>query len=78
MATSGEALAAGREIAAVTVSFWVYMGTSSHQGQGRQRPKWNLDVQVGLDTEVGSWQVAHLWHPSARASGHAALCLELI
>lgn len=54
MATSGETLAAGREIVPVTTAFWVYMGTSSHQGQGRQRPKWNLDVRVGLDMEVGS------------------------
>lgn len=60
MATSGEALTAGRGMAAVTMAFWVYMGSSSHQSQGRQRPKWNLDVQVGLDMEVGSWQVAHL------------------
>lgn len=45
---------------AVTRAFWVYMGTASHQGRSRQRPKWNPYVQVGLDMEVGSWQVAQL------------------
>lgn len=60
MAISGEVLAAGGEIAAVTMAFWVCVGTASHQGQGRQRPKWSLDVRVGLDMEVGSWQVAQL------------------
>lgn len=78
MATSGEAPAAERGIAAATLAFWIYVGTASHQGQGERRTKWNLGVQVGLDVEVGPWQVAQFQHPSARAAGQAAPCPGLI
>lgn len=58
MVPSGEAPAAEGGIAAATLAFWISVGSASHQGQGGRRPKWNLAVQVGLDMEVGPWQVA--------------------
>lgn len=57
MATSGETPAAEGEIAAATLTFWIYVGTASPQGQGGRGPKWDLSVQVGLDMEAEPWQV---------------------
>lgn len=57
MATSGEMLAAGREIAAVTSAFWVCRHCQP-PGSGQAEAKMELDVQAGLDMEVGSWQAA--------------------
>lgn len=69
MVTSGEVPATERE----SLAFWISVGTASHQGQS-EKPKWNLDVQVGLDIEVGPWQVAQFQHPSARAARQVAPC----
>lgn len=57
---------------AFMVAFWIYVGTTSPQGQGGRRPEWTLVVQVGLDMEAAPWQVAQFLHPSARAAGQAA------
>lgn len=54
-----EAPAAERGIVALTLAFWIYVGTASLQGQGGQSPKWNLGVQVGLDVEVGLGRWPH-------------------
>ena len=49
--------AADGEVAAAILAFWIYMGTASHWSQGGRGPEWSLGVQVGLDMELGSWQM---------------------